>query len=123
MFEKRVDRILPRSQFVLRMAWFTGVAMVLILFALLLGVAGYHWIAGFSVVDALLNASMILTGMGPVGSLPTVGAKLFASAYAIFSGLVFITVMGVILSPVVHRILHKFHMEEEAEAGDPHAKG
>ncbi len=79
--------------------------------ALGVGVAGYHWIAGQPWVDSLLNASMILGGMGPVGDLHSDAAKIFASAYALFSGVVFISVMAVILSPVLHRALHKFHLE------------
>jgi hypothetical protein len=81
--------------------------------ALAIGILGYHFIAGFPWIDALLNASMILTGMGPVGELTSTGAKLFASAYALFSGLVFITVIGVTLAPVLHRVLHEFHIDED----------
>jgi len=80
--------------------------------ALLIGILGYHYIAGFDWIDSLLNASMILTGMGPVGPLTTTAAKIFASAYALFSGLVFISVIGVVLAPVMHRVLHKFHIDE-----------
>jgi hypothetical protein len=80
--------------------------------ALLIGILGYHYIAGFDWIDALLNASMILTGMGPVGPLTTTAAKIFASAYALFSGLVFISVIGVVLAPVMHRVLHRFHIDE-----------
>ena len=76
-----------------------------------IGIAGYHWIAGLSWVDALLNASMILGGMGPVNTLTSVNAKIFASAYALFSGLMFIAVMGIVFSPIVHRMLHKFHID------------
>jgi len=90
-----------------------GIAILLIAGALILGVAGYHGIAGLSWIDALLNASMILGGMGPVNSLTSDGAKIFASLYALFSGLVFIAVMGIILTPVVHRILHKFHIDDQ----------
>ena len=79
--------------------------------ALFVGIAGYHWIAGLKWVDALLDASMILGGMGPVTPLTTNAAKVFASAYALFSGLVFIAVMGIVLSPIVHRVLHKFHVD------------
>jgi len=78
---------------------------------LFIGIAGYHWIAGLSWVDALLNASMILGGMGPVNTLTSVNAKIFASAYALFSGLMFIAVMGIVFSPIVHRMLHKFHID------------
>jgi hypothetical protein len=83
------------------------------LIALSVGVAGYHWIAGLGWVDALLDASMILGGMGPVNPLPTNAAKIFASVYALFSGLVFIAVMGIVLSPIAHRMLHKFHIDEK----------
>ena len=91
---------------------FIGIAILLILFSLFIGIAGYHWIAGLSWVDALLNASMILGGMGPVNPLASSGAKIFASVYALFSGLVFIAVMGIVFSPIVHRMLHKFHIDE-----------
>lgn len=85
----------------------------MVAFGVGVGVLGYHFFAGFAWVDSLLNACMILTGMGPVGTLPTDGAKVFASAYALFSGLVFISVMAVMISPVMHRLLHKFHIAEE----------
>ena len=81
--------------------------------ALAIGISGYHWLAGFGLVDSLLEASMILGGMGPVNQLPTEGAKIFASMYALFSGLMFIGIMGVVLSPIVHRFLHKFHIDEK----------
>jgi len=79
--------------------------------ALLIGIVGYHLIAGFSWIDSILEASMILAGMGPVNPLPTGAAKLFASIYALFSGVIFIGVIGIILGPFVHRVLHKFHLE------------
>lgn len=81
--------------------------------ALFLGITGYHFIAGFNWVDSLLEASMILGGMGPVRELPRDSAKVFASIYALFSGVIFIALMGIILAPVVHRVLHKFHVGEE----------
>lgn len=79
--------------------------------ALVIGISGYHFIAGFRWVDSVLEASMILAGMGPVKTLPTSSAKLFASVYALFSGVIFIGVIGIILGPFVHRVLHKFHLE------------
>lgn len=82
-------------------------------FSLSLGMAGYHWLCGLSWIDALLNASMILTGMGPVDPMKTEVAKLFASFYAIFSGVAFLTIVAVILAPVVHRFLHKFHLGDK----------
>jgi len=81
--------------------------------SLFLGVLGYHFICDFDWVDSVLNASMILTGMGPLGNLTTTAAKLFASAYALFSGVVFITASGILLSPMFHRVLHRFHIEEK----------
>jgi hypothetical protein len=88
-------------------------ALGLILVALMIGIAGYHFIAGFNGIDSLLEAAMILGGMGPIKELPTDTAKVFASVYALFSGIIFIGVMGLILSPVVHRIMHKFHVDEK----------
>lgn len=89
-----------------------GLSAGVIGFALVLGILGYHFIAGFNWVDALLNASMILAGMGPVGVLNSDAAKVFASAYALFSGLVFITATGILLAPIFHHVLHRFHIEQ-----------
>ena len=80
-------------------------------FGLGIGVLGYHGLAHLSWIDSLLNASMILAGMGPVDPLPTSAAKLFASFYALFSGLAFIGIVSVLLAPFVHRLLHRFHAE------------
>jgi hypothetical protein len=77
-----------------------------------LGTLGYHFVAGFTWVDALLNAAMILTGMGPVNTLNSDAAKLFATAYALFSGVVFITATGIVLAPIFHWVLHRFHIEQ-----------
>jgi hypothetical protein len=81
--------------------------------SLLMGILGYHFICDLEWVDALLNASMILTGMGPVATLTTNGAKVFASAYALFSGVIFITASGILIAPMFHHILHKFHLEQK----------
>ncbi len=112
MFEKKHQKIAPVSVFIIRLAGYMAIAVLLIFAALFIGVAGYHWVAGFSWVDSLLNASMILGGMGPVNPLTTTGAKVFASIYALFSGLVFIVVMAIILSPIIHRLLHTFHIDD-----------
>ena len=113
MFERKYQEIVPFSVFMRRLVRFIGLAILLILVALCIGIAGYHWIAGLNWVDSLLNASMILGGMGPVDVLTTTAAKIFASLYALFSGLVFIAVMGIVFSPIVHRMLHKFHMDDK----------
>ena len=113
MFERRHQSLASVPVFMKRLVLCFGLALLLIIVALFIGIAGYHWIAGFSWIDSLLNASMILGGMGPVNQLTTIGGKVFASAYALFSGLVFIAVMGVVFSPVLHRMLHKFHMDDK----------
>ncbi|MDD5195365.1 MAG: hypothetical protein PHQ96_06830 [Candidatus Omnitrophica bacterium] len=113
MFERKHQKLAPVSVFIRRLVVSAGIAILLILFALFIGIAGYHWIAGLNWVDSLLNASMILGGMGPVNLLTTIGAKVFASLYALFSGLVFIAVMGIFFSPIIHRILHKFHIDDK----------
>jgi len=113
MFESRTEPLAPRHIFLRRAVKYFGLAFVVIGVALAIGVLGYHFIAEFSWIDSLLNASMILGGMGPVGDLPSDEAKLFASFYALFSGLVFISVMGIVLAPAAHRALHLFHLDEE----------
>jgi hypothetical protein len=78
-----------------------------------IGVLGYHYINDLPWMDALLNASMILTGMGPIDAMKTDAAKLFASFYSIFSGVVFLSTVAVFLAPIAHRFLHKLHVDEE----------
>jgi hypothetical protein len=95
------------------MATSIGIAFGLSACALLIGISGYHWIAGLGWVDAFLDASMILGGMGPVSTLSTPPAKIFAACYALFSGLMFIGIMGITLSPILHRMLHHFHVDDE----------
>jgi hypothetical protein len=113
MFERKHEKLAPISVFVRRMTTSVVMAGILIAVTLFIGISGYHWIAGFDWVDSLLEASMILGGMGPVNPLATAGAKMFASGYALFSGLIFIAIMGIILAPAAHRMLHKFHIDEE----------
>jgi hypothetical protein len=88
-------------------------ALVVVAIALSLGVAGYHWIARLGWLDSLLNASMILGGMGPVDRLESPASKIFASGYALFAGLVFMVTMGILVTPLVHRLAHRAHLEEE----------
>src|SRR5438876_1674772 len=113
MFERRHEKLASVSVFVKRIFASLGIAVCLIGLALAIGITGYHMLAGFGWIDSLLEASMILGGMGPVNPLANDGAKVFASLYALFSGLMFIGIMGVVLSPIVHRFLHKFHVDEE----------
>ena len=109
--ERSHEKVAPFSVFAQRLAVAVATACGVIAVVLFVGVAGYHWLGGFAWIDSLLEASMILGGMGPVNPLKGTAAKLFASGYALFSGLVFIGIMGIVLTPVVHRILHKFHVE------------
>ncbi len=115
MFESRLHPLASRLVFLGRLIRFASVAAAVALSALALGVMGYRYIAGLGWLDSLLNASMILGGMGPVNRLDSDAAKLFASGYALFSGLVFITVMGIVLAPVAHRVLHVFHLDTERD--------
>jgi hypothetical protein len=103
---------LPPEKFRGQLARHALVGLGVIAFALALGTAGYHWFAKLEWIDALLNAAMILSGMGPVDALLTPGAKLFASFYALFSGVVLLGVAGIVFAPVLHRLLHHFHVDE-----------
>ena len=111
--ERKHEKLAPMPLFLKRVAFSLCLAAALSSFALGLGVAGYHWIGGLGWIDALLDASMILGGMGPVHELTNDCAKVFAAGYALFSGLVFIGVMALVLSPLVHRMLHRFHADEK----------
>ncbi len=115
MLEHKTEALLPWSKFFGRVGKSIAMAQIVVAVALGIGVLGYHFIAGFEWIDALLNACMILAGMGPMGELHSTAGKLFASGYALFSGLVFIVVMGVVLTPLLHRILHAFHLEQRDE--------
>jgi hypothetical protein len=117
MFEKKHQKLLPRHQFYHRLKRSTATGFMLIAFSLSIGMAGYHFIGGLAWVDAFLDAAMILSGMGPLSQLHTDSAKIFAGLYAIYCGLALITIAAVILSPVIHRGLHKFHLEDEPEHG------
>jgi hypothetical protein len=111
MYERRGQPILSRRAFAMRIGRSAAVSTALIATSLGVGIIGYRLTAGLSWIDALLNAAMILTGMGPVSPLHTDGAKVFASLYALFSGVVFIASAGVVVAPLAHRFLHRFHIE------------
>jgi hypothetical protein len=117
-FESKRQRPIPRRHFYRRLGKSFVIGMALLSVGLFIGVVGYRFLAPMTWIDALLNASMILAGMGPVDDLHNDTAKVFASLYAIFSGVMFISVMAVILSPAVHRLLHKFHAETEEDEKD-----
>jgi hypothetical protein len=113
MFEHRSDPLLPRHSFLCRVAGYAAAAALLVGAALGLGVVGYHFLGGLSWLDALVNASMILGGMGPVDPITAPAGKLFASFYALFSGLLFIGAASLVLAPFVHRVMHRLHLDDE----------
>jgi len=114
---RRHPSLPTRTVFWVRLMRNVTIAVGIVVFSLAIGTVGYHFLAGLPWVDALLNSSMILTGMGPVNALDTVQGKLFAAAYALFSGVVFLTMVAVLFAPLLHRFLHRFHLEFE-EDGD-----
>lgn len=109
---KYTNKLLPRREFIRRLGWSIAAGGVLIVISLTIGILGYHWIAELSWIDAFLDASMILSGMGPMSPLHSDTAKFFAGCYAIYCGIALIGTTGVILAPVIHRALHKFHLED-----------
>jgi hypothetical protein len=113
MYEKKGDKLLTWPRFLRRLALSALVASGIVVLAMAAGVAGYHCIAGLNWVDAILNASMILAGMGPVDTMQGTASKLFASAYALFSGVVFLSAVAVVVAPIFHRVLHKFHLDSD----------
>ncbi len=110
-FEHHNQPLIPLDKFLVRLANSGLLALGLIAISLIIGMAGYHALEGLSWLDAFLNAAMLLGGMGPVNPPATAGGKLFAGLYALYCGLVVILVAGIILAPVAHRILHRFHMD------------
>lgn len=113
MFEHRTDPLLPRHRFLVRVVVYLALSAAVIGAALGVGVLGYHYFGGLPWIDALVNASMILGGMGPVDPITSPAGKIFASAYALFSGLLFIGAASLVLAPFVHRIMHTLHLDEE----------
>ena len=111
-YEQRYDRLLPLDRFLGRLARSLLASAALICLVLAGGVAGYRWTEGMGLVDAFANASMILSGMGPLTPLVTDGGKLFAAIYALVSGLVVVFATTILLAPVVHRVLHRFHVDD-----------
>ena len=118
MYEHKRKPLLSRRAFALRLVRHAVVAFVLVLFSLVIGSAGYHFLDHLTWLDSFLNASMILGGMGPVDPLHTASAKLFASFYALYAGFILLISVGIIVAPVFHRLLHKFHLEQKDDKRD-----
>jgi hypothetical protein len=113
VYEHRNHRPIPRKRFIRRLLLHFAGALGLLLVSLLIGMAGYAYFEDLSWRDAFVNAAMLLGGMGPVDMPRTDGGKLFAGLYALYAGLVFVFVAGLIIVPVVHRVMHKFHAGQE----------
>ena len=112
-FEHKNEPLLPRNLFVKRLLKHLLLGAIIILFSLLVGILGYHYLEGIGWIDSLLNASMILGGMGPVNELHTDSGKIFASMYALFSGIIFLVTVGIVIAPAVHRFLHRLPIDEK----------
>ncbi len=113
MYEHKRQKLAPMKTFYQRVLKHIIIAFVIMAICLLIGILGYHITAEATWLDSLHNASMILSGMGPVIEIHTVSGKVFSSFYAMFSGIVFITNIGVILAPALHRMYHRLHLEDQ----------
>ena len=118
MYEHKSEPLLPLRRFYRRLLAHGVVGLAAILASLGLGVLGYHSFERLPWLDALLNASMILGGMGPVNPVRTAGGKVFASCYALFSGVVFLIIVGIMMAPFAHRLFHRLHLEAEHDEDD-----
>jgi hypothetical protein len=112
-FESRHEALLPRPAFVRRLGRYFAIVLVFIGVSLFAGMVGYHYLEDLPWIDAFVNAAMILSGMGPVAQLQTWGGKLFAGLYALYSGLAVLVAASILMAPIFHRWLHRFHLEEE----------
>lgn len=112
-FESKQKALLPFEIFIIRVFRFFVYAMAMIIISVGIGTTGYKFLGNMTWVDGFYNACMILTGMGPVSQLTTNAAKIFSSFYALFSGIAFLTTVAVLFAPIVHRFLHKLHIDED----------
>ncbi len=110
-YETKEERPIAWAHFIDRLVKHGAIALVLVALSLGIGMAGYMGFEKQKPIDAFLNASMLLGGMGPIAQIVTSGGKIFAGLYALYSGLVFLVVAGLLLAPVIHRVLHRFHWE------------
>jgi hypothetical protein len=118
ILEHHKEKLIGKKEFISRQIRYIGFSMIILVCSLGIGTAGYHMFGQLPWVDSFLNASMILTGMGPVDHLDTNGAKLFAAFYALFSGVAFLTFVGLLFAPIYHRFLHKFHLNIDKNKAD-----
>jgi hypothetical protein len=113
MYERHNEPLLPRPKFYRRLVRSFALGGILVLTSLAIGTIGYHGLARLPWVDAFLNAAMILSGMGPVAELTSTAAKIFAGCYAIYSGLALVSTAGVVFAPLIHRLMHRFHLQAD----------
>ena len=118
MFENRGESLAPKNVFIKRVVTSFLIAFSVVIVALGFGTCGYHYLENLNWIDALLNAAMILGGMGPVDPVKTVQGKLFATFYCLFSGIIFLTLLAIILTPIYHRFLHSFHLMDDRDKGE-----
>ena len=111
-YEHRSQAVLPRKHFIRRIIYHVLLALAVVTVSLAIGVVGYRFLAGLSWIDALMNAAMILGGMGPVNEISSVSGKLFATFYALYAGVAFLAIAAVLIAPFAHRLLHRLHMED-----------
>ena len=110
--KRKSKNILPPKKFALRVLKYTLFSIGLLIVSIGIGILGYHFIGELNWIDSIYNASMILTGMGPVNEMTTDAAKLFASAYALFSGVIFLSTVAIFFAPFAHRLMHLLRIEE-----------
>lgn len=113
MYEPKTHRPIPRHRFVRRILLHAAAALAVLLFSLLLGMAGYAYFEHLPWRDAFLNSAMLMGGMGSVDAPRSDGGKLFAGLYALYAGLVFLVAASLLFAPIVHRLMHKFHWEQD----------
>ncbi len=119
MLEHHRKPLISRKEFVSRQIRYAGFSLIILVFSIGIGILGYHFFGGLPWVDSFLNASMILTGMGPVDHLNSSEGKLFSAFYALFSGISFLTFIAVLFAPIYHRFLHKLHLKIEGDDKEP----
>jgi hypothetical protein len=112
-YERRSQPMLPRRLFFRRIIYHALLALAVVSISLVIGVLGYRFLAGLPWIDALMNAAMILGGMGPVNEISSVPGKLFASLYALYSGVAFLAIAAVLIAPFAHRLLHRLHLDDD----------
>ena|SRR5258708_29332615 len=116
MFENRNQSLAPPEIYRQRLVQSGRIGLIMVVISLAVGMTGYHWFESLDWLDSFVNASMILSGMGPVHNPQTTGGKLFAGIYALYSGFAVLVIAAIMFAPVVHRVLHRFHIQEEDEA-------